>query len=179
MNGNVWRVGAVLGWMAIAGGAVADDATQAPAANVPAQAVKAAQAPRTDLAPVADPAALKVAHAAETVNVSTTATTPSAKPLAKPTKDAIGSINGTVAIGTAKPVDYPDLAKIQLQYAIRAAMNKVQGKLLKVELEAANGFLVWEVEIVKSDKSVFAVKVDAGTGAVLAVERDEPGSGGE
>ena len=103
--------------------------------------------------------------------------TPAASAPVAPAKPATGSpskLKGTVEIGTAKQADWPDLAKVQLQYAIRAAMTKVQGKLLKVGLEAENGFLIWEVELVKSDKSMYDVKVDAGSGAVLAVEQDEP-----
>jgi uncharacterized membrane protein YkoI len=44
---------------------------------------------------------------------------------------------------------------------------------LKTELEDENGFLVYGIEVVSADKSVVDVKVDAGTGKVLAMEKDK------
>ena len=43
---------------------------------------------------------------------------------------------------------------------------------MKTELEDENGFLVYGIEIVTADKTVMDVKVDAGSGKVLAMERD-------
>ena len=186
MTGMAWRTGMLIGIIAASGAAAAEDAPPAaqPAAAAPAvpaaepakAAAPAKSAEADQTAPPAKP--ISGIKPADLAKVATVSATPAAvKPA--PAKGAEGGLKGTVAIGDAKPADYPDLAKIQLQYAIRAAMTKVQGKLLKVELEPTGGFLMWEVEIVKSDKTVFAVKVDAGNGAVLAVERDEPGKDGE
>jgi uncharacterized membrane protein YkoI len=44
---------------------------------------------------------------------------------------------------------------------------------LKTELEDENGFLVYGIEVVSADKSVVDVKVDAGTGKVLTMEKDK------
>jgi hypothetical protein len=162
-------VAVMLGWCAVAGRASADEGSPAAAPAKPAAASATEVAAPAVAAHPADAAPARSATAF-------LATVPSAKPAAKPEAHAAGGIAGTLAVGDAKPADYPDLAKIQLQYAIRAAMTKVQGKVLQVELEPAGGFLVWEVEIVKTDHTIFAVKVDAGNGAVLAVERDEPGN---
>lgn len=169
MSGTTWRVGAMVGVIAMTGGAFADEtpASVAPGMSVPVDKPAAGT-------PAAEPAPAKPAELAAAAPGSSTAAAPIApKPAA--VKGGAAALKGTVPVAGATPADYPDLARIQLQYAIRAAMTKVQGKLLKVELEPADGFLVWEVEIVKTDKTVFAVKVDAGSGAVLAVERDEPG----
>jgi len=153
----------VVGWFAVAGVVRADE--PAPAA-VPSKAS------------ATEPSASSVAPAAASGRSATgfLSSVPVIKPAVKPAKAAAGGIAGTVAVGSATPADYPDLATYPMQGAIRAAITKVQGKVLKVELEPADGFLVWEIELVKSDKTIMAVKVDAGSGAVLKVERDEPGS---
>ncbi len=85
------------------------------------------------------------------------------------------SFKGSIAVGQAKESDFPGMAKISLKEAMQAALVKVPGEVLKAELEDENGYLVHGVEVVSSDRSVTDVKVDAGTGAVLAVDKDEPG----
>jgi uncharacterized membrane protein YkoI len=64
------------------------------------------------------------------------------------------------------------MAKISMDQAVERALASVQGQILKTELEDENGFLVYGIEVVSADKSVMDVKVDAGTGKVLAMERD-------
>jgi hypothetical protein len=150
-------------WLSVAGAACADDAAQSaakPAAESATPAVATAPAP-----------------AAAPVRSATTflSSVPVVKAAPKPAAATPGGVNGTLAVGTARPSDFPDLAKIQLQYAIRAAMTKVQGKVLHIGLEAAGWFLVWEVGIVKADHTAWAIKVDAGNGAVLAVNPVEAG----
>lgn len=67
---------------------------------------------------------------------------------------------------------YPGLARITLEQAKDTALASVQGDVLKIELEEENGFLVYGVEIVGLDKAITDVKIDAGNGDVLLVERD-------
>ena len=67
---------------------------------------------------------------------------------------------------------YPGLAQITLEQAKDAALSNVQGEVLKIQLEDEDGFLVYGVEIVAPDKSVADVKVDAGNGEVLRVDKD-------
>ena len=69
---------------------------------------------------------------------------------------------------------YPGLATITLEQAKDVALANVQGEVLKIELEDENGFLVYGVEIVGSDKMVTDVKIDAGNGEILLVEKDTP-----
>lgn len=52
-------------------------------------------------------------------------------------------------------------------------LNQVPGKVLKAELENENGYLVYGVEIVKADKQIADVKVDAGNGKILKVDVDQ------
>ena len=67
---------------------------------------------------------------------------------------------------------YPGLAQITLEQAKDVALSNVQGEVLKIQLEYENGFLVYDVEVVKPDKSIAAVKVDAGDGQVLRIDED-------
>ena len=59
-------------------------------------------------------------------------------------------------------------AKITEQEAIAAAQSRASGPLDEVDLEHYHGRLVWNVDVGASD-----VKVDATTGDVLAVDRDD------
>ncbi len=69
---------------------------------------------------------------------------------------------------------YPALAQITVEQAKDIALSNIQGEVLKIELEEENGFLVYGVEVVGPDKTVTDVKIDAGNGDVLLVEKDTP-----
>ena len=69
--------------------------------------------------------------------------------------------------------DFPSLAKITADKAVAQALKAVQGKVLKIGLEDENGFLVYGVEVVTAEKAIVDVKVDAGSGKVLAMDRDK------
>ena len=80
---------------------------------------------------------------------------------------------GTIRIENQTEVDFPTLAKITPNQAVQKALAAVQGQVLKTELEDENGFLVYGVEVVTADKTIVDVKVDAGSGKVLAMDRDK------
>ena len=61
-----------------------------------------------------------------------------------------------------------------MEQARDAALVNVQGEVLKIELEDENGFLVYGVEIITPDKTITDVKVDAGNGEILVVEKNTP-----
>ena len=86
--------------------------------------------------------------------------------------DNRGVRSGTIQVDNHMESEFPDLAKIDPYEAVKTALKKVEGKLLKVELENENGFLVYGIEVVNKDKSIMDVKVDAGSGIVLVVDRD-------
>ncbi|HDR14201.1 MAG TPA: hypothetical protein ENN79_01700 [Desulfobacteraceae bacterium] len=89
-------------------------------------------------------------------------------------KSAGGEVRGgTIRIEKQSEAEFPSMAKISMEQAVQNALASVQGQVLKTELEDENGFLVYGVEVVSSDKSVVDVKVDAGTGKVLAMEKDK------
>jgi uncharacterized membrane protein YkoI len=79
---------------------------------------------------------------------------------------------GTIRIENQVEADFPAMARIKTDQAMQAALGAVQGRILKTELEDEDGFLVYGVEVVTPSKTIMDVKVDAGTGKVLAMEKD-------
>ncbi len=65
------------------------------------------------------------------------------------------------------------MAGIAQNQVIESALADVQGQVLGVKLENENSFLVYGIEIVTAERSIMEVKVDAGSGKVLAMERDK------
>jgi uncharacterized membrane protein YkoI len=68
-----------------------------------------------------------------------------------------------------------DLASITAEQAVARAKSSPQGsggKLLRVELQNEDGFLVYNVELVSPDKKVCEIKVDAGANTILRVDVD-------
>lgn len=63
------------------------------------------------------------------------------------------------------------LAKITPQQAEQAALANVSGKVVKISLDNENGCLVYSVEI-KTNAGIVEVKVDAGNGSVLYIEKN-------
>jgi len=81
--------------------------------------------------------------------------------------------NGSIRIERQTEADYPAMAKVSMDEAVQNALAAVAGQVLKVELEDENGFLVYGVEITAADKTIVDVKVDAGSGSVLAMDKDQ------
>lgn len=82
---------------------------------------------------------------------------------------------GTISVSGKSESDYPDLAKISITDVVNIAQAKFPGKVLSIELEEEKGYLVYEVEIVGTDRSINELKIDAGNGAVLSMEMKEAG----
>ncbi len=80
---------------------------------------------------------------------------------------------GTIRVERHVEADFPALAKLTFDQAVQKALTAVQGQVLKTELEDENGFLVYGVEVVTADKTIMDVKVDAGSGKVLAMDPDK------
>jgi hypothetical protein len=79
---------------------------------------------------------------------------------------------GTIRIENQVEADFPAMARITVDRAVQAALAAVQGQVLKTELEDEDGFLVYGVEVVTPSRTIMDVKVDAGSGEVLAMEQD-------
>ena len=80
---------------------------------------------------------------------------------------------GSIEVRNGDEAGFTDLAKISFDSAIKSATTTVPGKVLKAELENENGYLVYCVEVVKSDRQIADIKVDAGNGKVLKIEKDQ------
>jgi len=81
--------------------------------------------------------------------------------------------SGTIRLENQVEAEFPAITGITLDQATKKALNAVQGQVLRTELEDENGFLVYGVEVVTADKTIVDVKVDAGSGNVLAMDRDQ------
>ncbi len=91
---------------------------------------------------------------------------------AKVEKAATGSIRPTHKIQAA---DLPALAKISFGDAMKAALAALPGKIIKAELEVEDGNLMYSFEIVRTDKTIIEVEIDAGNGQVLGTEQETTG----
>ena len=81
--------------------------------------------------------------------------------------------SGTIKITHQSEADFPALAKLTFDQAIQKASAKVPGQVLRTDLGDESGFLVYEIELVGVDKSIVDVKVDAGSGKILAMNLDK------
>jgi uncharacterized membrane protein YkoI len=79
---------------------------------------------------------------------------------------------GSIKIVNKGEADFASMAKVSMGSAINAALGEVQGKVLRAELENENGYLVYGIEIVKTDHQIVDVKIDAGDGKILKVDKD-------
>lgn len=80
---------------------------------------------------------------------------------------------GSIQVKNADEASLPEMAKISLNEAVKAALQAVPGKALRAELENEDGYLVYGVEVASADRQVTDVKVDAGNGKILKTERDQ------
>jgi uncharacterized membrane protein YkoI len=80
---------------------------------------------------------------------------------------------GSIPVKNEEEAGFAGMAKISMDSAINAALKEVQGKVLRAELENENGYLVYGIEIAKTDHQIVDVKVDAGDGKILKVENDQ------
>lgn len=71
-------------------------------------------------------------------------------------------------------IEMAAVAKVTIDQAIKAALEKVAGKVVEAELEKKHGTLVWEVEVVTAENKVMEVHIDAESGAVIDVEEEKP-----
>jgi uncharacterized membrane protein YkoI len=83
--------------------------------------------------------------------------------------EGAGEVESPVAAGTLDDgADLLPQASISLDAAIAAAQGAASGAIGEVDLEYAGGVLVFNVDVGRHD-----VKVDANSGAVLAIDVDD------
>jgi len=80
--------------------------------------------------------------------------------------------NGTIKIENQIEADFPAMVKISLNQAVQDALAVVQGQVVKTRLENENNFLVYGVEVVTANRVIVDVKIDAGSGDVLSIDRN-------
>jgi uncharacterized membrane protein YkoI len=80
---------------------------------------------------------------------------------------------GSIVLHHQSEAAFPALAKISIEQALSIGLKAVNGKPIEVELENEDGFLMYEVEVVRPDNVIMEVMVDAGTGKVLAIENEK------
>lgn len=80
---------------------------------------------------------------------------------------------GSIQLKNVDEARLPEMAKISFDEAVKAALQAVPGKVLRVELENENGYLVYGVEVASADHQITDVKVDAGNAKILKTERDQ------
>jgi sensor histidine kinase regulating citrate/malate metabolism len=67
---------------------------------------------------------------------------------------------GTIPVKNEEEARFAGMAKVSMDSAINAALKEVQGKVLRTELENQNGYLVYGIEIAKTDHEIVDVNVD-------------------
>jgi uncharacterized membrane protein YkoI len=88
------------------------------------------------------------------------------------------SVAGTMmvaesALGERNKVEKAAAVRISIEEAIKTASEKVSGTVIEAELEQRHDRLIWEVEVVTSEKKVMEVHIDAETGTVIDVEEEK------
>ena len=83
---------------------------------------------------------------------------------------AVGSVRVS---GKLAKADRVALAKISFADALAVAQATVPGKVVNGALEVEDGNLQYAFEIVKADKIIDEVAVDAGNGKVLGIDHDD------
>jgi len=71
---------------------------------------------------------------------------------------------------TQQIVEQVGSAAIQIDQAIKLAIEAVSGNAIEAEFEMDEGQALWEVEVVTSDGKVMEVHVDSDSGAILNIE---------
>ncbi len=85
--------------------------------------------------------------------------------------DDEADIHGTIRV--ERGADLAALAKITAAEARKVALEAYpDARISEVELEAENGFLVYEVELMTNGEELEVI-IDAGDGAVLLTERED------
>ncbi|EDK34855.1 Hypothetical protein CKL_2843 [Clostridium kluyveri DSM 555] len=63
--------------------------------------------------------------------------------------------------------------RINTETAIQNALQRVPGQVLRVEMDVEDGLLVYEIHIRTTNGMVYEVTIDANTGEILEVDRQD------
>ncbi len=83
--------------------------------------------------------------------------------------------NGSIRVDRQLETEFPAMAKISMEAAMAAALAVVPGKILSVDLDDEDGFLIYDIKIASDKTTVTEIKVDAGDSRILVTERERAG----
>lgn len=78
--------------------------------------------------------------------------------------------SGSIKVGTANEQAMAGMAKLGAFDALQIATKANPGKVVELQLDEENGFLIWEVTELTADGQELQLKLDAGNGRLLAAE---------
>ena len=78
--------------------------------------------------------------------------------------------SGSIKVGDANEQTMADMAKLGAFDALQIATKANPGKVVELQLDEENGFLIWEVTEQTADGQELQLKLDAGNGRLLAAE---------
>lgn len=78
--------------------------------------------------------------------------------------------SGSIAVGKANEQAMAGMAKLGAFDALQIATKANPGKVVELQLDEENGFLIWEVTELIADEQELQLKLDAGNGRLLAAE---------
>ncbi len=80
---------------------------------------------------------------------------------------------GSVKVGDANEKSMANMARISSSEALGIADMAAPGKVVELQLDEENGFLIWEVTKLTPDGQELQLKIDAGDGRLLAAESED------
>jgi len=78
--------------------------------------------------------------------------------------------HGLFKVGDSNEQTMTKMAKLSALEAIQIATKAAPGKVVELQLDKENGFLIWEVSKIAEDGQEVQLKLDAGNGRLLAAE---------
>lgn len=66
----------------------------------------------------------------------------------------------------------PTSTKIDMNKAMRLALEQVPGSVIAVELDIDEGIVYWELEVRSTSGALYDVEIDANSGRIIEVDRD-------
>lgn len=84
---------------------------------------------------------------------------------------SVKSFKGTIYVGKEKNI-YRKV-KISPEQVVNIASLKNKGKIVKIEVEGENGYLVYTIEMIKPEGGVKEFLIDAGNGKILKIEHEK------
>lgn len=78
--------------------------------------------------------------------------------------------HGSIKIGNSNEQTMTKMAKLSAFDALKIATRAAPGKVVELQLDKENGFLIWTVTEMAADGQEIQLKLDAGNGRLLAAE---------